>query len=680
VDLTELNLKVSYDSSEDNIVEDFLVPVLSCSKKYLRITGFFSSTALSVASRGLFPFVKNGGQMKIISSIKLSREDLEAIKEGLLKPEEIIEKNVLHELNSVEEGTLLDNVKLLAWMVANKNLEIKIAIKLGSEETDIDSLYEYNKNLFHQKIGIFIDNNNNKLSFSGSLNETMGGWKTNIEEFKVFKSWEKGSRKYLECDLEKFFRYWENKSPSLRTYSIPEAAKLRLIKLAPKDLDDLAYLNPHKKQNKIIQLRGYQKKAIENWFKNGEKGILEMATGTGKTITSIMILKELQKKYSRLFTVITVPYIHLVTQWKRELKKFGIDALEYHSEKKENVDLNIFNYRHKITNQIVIITVHATFSSNSFVKIISKINDLFLIADECHWLGAKKRRLGLIQEYSKRLGLSATPFRWLDQEGTNFLLSYFDKIVFKFTLGDAIPIYLTPYKYYPILVEFTPDEIKAYQKFSENIGAIIAKNELNMKDKIRLYSVKRANLVINAKNKYKLFEDLVKSFPRSISHCLVYCSPEQLRTIQKIINKRGFLQHKITQKEGMKEREIYIEKFAKGEYKFLTAIKCLDEGVDIPATKIAFFLSNRENPKEFIQRRGRILRKFENKEFAEIYDFIVIPPAQNLAGNKISRKMEISFIKREFDRYIEFASLALNSEECIKTLKNYISKIEGFDE
>lgn len=669
--LTNLRLKEAYDSVEDNIIEDFLIPVLSSSKKYYRITGFFSSTALAIAARGLFPFIKNGGEMKIISSIKFQKKDLKAIKDGLLTPEKVIESVMIEELDKTDNKNILDRIKLLAWMVATNHLEIKVAIKTAdSVEGDLVDVSSYG--LFHQKVGIFVDGQDSIITFSGSINETKSGWFHNIEEFKVFRDWEEGEKKYVESDLNKFHRYWDNKVSKIRTFSIPEAVRKKLISLAPKDIDKLKRLDVVLKTKERYPLRDYQQNAITNWFENKRKGIFEMATGTGKTFTAIGVLRRLLKENKQMLTVISVPFIHLTTQWKRELDKFDLKALEYHSQSKDDVDLNLFNYRHGINLQLIIITVHNTFSSRKFIERINQVEgDILLIADECHWLGAKKRKEGLIEKYTLRLGLSATPFRWLDETGTNDLLNYFNGIVYDFPLNKAIPTHLTPYKYYPIFINFTEGELSRFKQHSKKIATEIETHKSNVREKIDIIRVERSKLVQNASNKIIELEELLDSLPRTISHCLVYCSPEQIKKVQYLINKKGYLQHKITEKENLKERNKYMAKFAEGEYKFLTAIKCLDEGVDIPATKTAILLSNSGNPREFIQRRGRILRKAQNKEFAQIYDFIVMPPISEYVFSDKHSVIEYQFIKKEFDRYKEFGNLAMNSSECLRTIEQY---------
>ena len=679
--LMDLSLKVAYDSSEDDLIQDFYVPVLSCAIKYYRTTGFFSSTSLALAARGLFPFIKKGGKMKIISSVNINSKDIKAIKDGLVKPEEIIERIILEELENIGEGEKLDRFKLLAWMVANNQLEIRIAVKDMWDIDDIEILLALNEGMFHQKIGIFVDEHNSMISFSGSLNETQGGWYNNIEEFKVFKSWEEGVREYLESDLNKFFSYWENKSSNVKTFSFPEAAKGKIISLAPKDLRELAHLedsDDHTLDSVGIKLRSYQEEAIEKWFLNGQSGILEMATGTGKTFTAISILRRIQDEKNKLLTIITVPLIHLASQWKRELAKFNIHAIEYHSQSKDPVTLELFNLKHGIIDNLVIIAVHNTFSSPKFVKSISDVNfEVLLIADECHWLGAEQRRKGLLDTYTKRLGLSATPARWLDEEGTNQLLRYFDGIVFSFPLDQAIPKFLTEYNYHPIFVNFTDEELKEFKKITKDI-AILADEEIDLKieQKIGVIRIDRSKIIQNASNKFHLLEELLDSMPSDITHVLAYCSPEQLRHVQDLINNRGYLQHKITQVEKLAQRNLFIKKFAEGEYQFLTAIKCLDEGVDIPATKIAIMLSNSGNPKEFIQRRGRILRKSENKQYATIYDFIVMPPLTEISYSENHKKIEYQFIQKELSRYREFAKLAKNSNDCLHIIDIYEKQVE----
>ncbi len=389
-----------------------------------------------------------------------------------------------------------------------------------------------------------------------------------------------------------------------------------------------------------------------------------MATGTGKTITALGALAELCRSQGRLVIVMACPYKHLVSQWADEFARFGYKYLKVFglaNAQQDKLANQFLNFSAGYIDNLVILTTHDTFATPKFWQIIEqKSVPLLLIADEVHELGATKRQLGLREAYIYRLGLSATPKRWLDDMGTDLLFSYFDKTVFSFSLADAIPKYLTPYDYFPYFVELQDDEL---EKYYELTGKIVRRANVTQSDEDEipeLYLIERQKIIINAKAKFDPFENIIRDL-QNTTHTLVYCSPQQIKHTQNLLNIHNIIQHRFTGQESLKERERLLSSFAKGQHKMLVAMKCLDQGVDVPATRNAIILASSGNPKQFIQRRGRVLRKSPGKEKAAIYDIIVVPTLNNNQLDKATFNMERKILKRELIRYNEFASLALNS-------------------
>ena len=338
---------------------------------------------------------------------------------------------------------------------------------------------------------------------------------------------------------------------------------------------------------------------------------------------------------------------------------------------------------------VVIITTYDTLYSNKFVDVIRKIKtDKLIIADEVHNAGAELYRTGLLEEYNFRLGLSATPARYLDDDGTDFLINYFDKEVFEFSLQKAITTinpdtgktFLTPYKYYPIFVSLNLDEIKKYTAYSKKIGSMISIENPTPQQRHYLSNllIKRARIGKNAAQKYSKFRELIPKFilENTFDHCLVYCSDgrdpddDSKRCIESIVamlNDADVANRRFSSLEDNEERQDILKDFASGETSTLVAIKCLDEGVDVPSTKNAIILASTGNPREYIQRRGRILRHAEGKEFATLYDFMIIPG--NIPGY---HDMEIQLFNVEYRRFLEFSSLSLNKEENEKLINQII--------
>jgi superfamily II DNA or RNA helicase len=288
-----------------------------------------------------------------------------------------------------------------------------------------------------------------------------------------------------------------------------------------------------------------------------------------------------------------------------------------------------------------------------------------VIADEVHGLGSEHQRKGLSEAYTYRLGLSATPTRYYDEAGTDVLDRYFGGIVFEFDLVDAIPEYLTEYEYYPQIVEMTPEEIDEYRQFSTKLAREASKEDPD-RGKLEQLSIKRARILKAAENKYAKLSELLSSEIENPDHLLVYTNSEQIKKAQEILNEHGIVQHKFTYREDDNEREQLLTAFSTGEYDALVAIRCLDEGVDIPSTKQAILMSNSNNPKQFIQRRGRVLRKAEGKKKAKIYDMIVVPslnPSRDIINS------ESKILRKELSRFEEFAKTATNETDARLTIQ-----------
>ncbi|MEM2613011.1 MAG: DEAD/DEAH box helicase family protein [Nitrososphaerota archaeon] len=671
----ELELKSSYDSEEDDILNDFYIPVLTRAKKYYRLAGFFSSSALAVAAKGIAPFIQNGGLMRLIVGATLSKQDVEAIKQGHEEPEKVLSKIMIKSLDDIYEELVRDHVRALAWLVARGQLEIKVAIVIDEAGYPLDQDAAMKTGIFHQKVGILEDFEGNILSFSGSINESAMSWEGNIEEFKVFRSWVDGEKDHLLADKSKFEKYWYGKTKKVRVIDIPSAVRERLIQMAPDDIDELNLGRFHRKP----LLRDYQIKAISSWMENGGKGIFEMATGTGKTFTAIGCIIELLKSEKRLLVVIAVPFTHLIKQWKENLLKFGLFSYEIFgtmpdwADKLANI---VFDFNNGLQDVVIIITTHDTFSNAKFTNIIENVKGAcLLIVDEVHGVGSPERRKGLLEKYQFKLGLSATPIRWFDKEGTSIIFNYFGEVVFSFPLSEAIERgYLCKYEYRPFFAELTAEELEEYMRLTKKISVEYAraKDDKEKEELLKLYLILRHRVIVNASMKYAVLNSILDELGE-IKHCLIYCSPQQIENVQGILNKRGIIQHKFTAEEDVKERKALLESFAKGIYQALVAMKCLDEGVDVPSTRVAIIMASSTNPREFIQRRGRILRPYKDKEKAIIYDIITVP---DLSGriDPLLFDLEARILQSEIRRYIEFAKSATNCGEAYLKILELASK------
>jgi superfamily II DNA or RNA helicase len=290
-----------------------------------------------------------------------------------------------------------------------------------------------------------------------------------------------------------------------------------------------------------------------------------------------------------------------------------------------------------------------------------------LIADEAHHLGAERSRQNYPQHIPYRLALSATPDRWFDDEGTAALRAYFGETVFSFTLEEAIGVSLTPYYYYPHLVSLSDEEMVEYEALSLKIARLINQEDSEKQAALKMLLIKRANLLNTAVNKLEELSRLLDN-ERYIEHTLFYCAPGQIDEVIQLVGwEKGILINQFTAEEDPQERQALLTSFAAGDLQALAAMKCLDEGVDVPSTRTAYFLASSSNPREFIQRRGRILRKSAGKEHSIIHDLIAVPPT---TFNKESPAFhaERSIVRRELQRFKEFASPALNKHQALDVI------------
>lgn len=427
---------------------------------------------------------------------------------------------------------------------------------------------------------------------------------------------------------------------------------------------------------KYINLREYQQNAIKNWFRNDCQGLLEMATGTGKTITALSAIAKLWEVTGSLAVIIVCPYTHLVDQWVKEIKEFNMSPIvAYHS--RSLWEESLVNYTSAFNSGILkhfcLITTNATFTSNAMQNVLNYLKgDVVFVADEAHHLGAEKSRKLLNENYPFRLALSATPNRWFDDGGTSKLINYFGgKIVFEFGLNQAIGEYLTEYYYYPHIIILDEDESEKYFEITKKIVRMYSINKQEQGDNsssIEKLLIERARVINHARNKLTKLKEIMETH-KDDSHNLVYCGDgkvdgeKQLDIVVKLLGEDLNMKvHTFTARENGQIREKLLNRFESGELQVLVAIKCLDEGIDVPATQRAFILASSTNPREFIQRRGRILRKHPNKSYSYIHDFIVLP--RSLGEMKYIDdsifNTERNMIKRELIRFSEFSDLALN--------------------
>ncbi|NUQ07054.1 MAG: DEAD/DEAH box helicase family protein, partial [Anaerolineae bacterium] len=472
--LKQLTFPITIDTSSADIIADFFVPALSASVRYDRGVGYFSAGWLKLTARGMVTFAGNGGHARWVTSPILAEDDWLALQQGTAARHDLALRTALERNIAELEKTLeKDTLSALAWMVADEILDFRLALprnKLQGGE-------------FHDKFGIFTDGDGQRVSFSGSYNESIQGTR-NYESLRIFSSWDPAYSPIVHSEHERFERLWNNLDPNVQVYTLPDAARASILKLRseprPYLLSNRSILTLTVMEPRVppeLALRDYQLQAIEAWFTNGSRGILEMATGTGKTKTSLSAMARLYEQERRLALIISVPYQHLVDQWFEDAKAFGLQPILAYKRKADwlnKLHQQVLEYNRNDRKIISVITTHTTFIDSDFRNIISGLQGpCLLIADEVHHLGAARSRAALPENISARLGLSATPDRWYDEGGTLALRGYFGDTVFRLDLSDAIKRgILVPYIYYPQVVELTLDEMVEYQEISEQISKL----------------------------------------------------------------------------------------------------------------------------------------------------------------------------------------------------------------
>ena len=700
----DVSLKKEYRSPRDNIVNDFYIPLLKKATLYKRSVGFFSSLSLLEISYGITHLINNGGKIELIASPHLSEEDIEAINKGYEIRENIIERVLLQYITEPQNYFEEERLNLLATLIAQEKLDIKIAFSLKNEKLG----------LYHEKLGLMYDTDNNIVAFSGSMNESENAFVHNYEVVDVFTSW--ADQEWVTLKENAFNKLWNNEDSNAQIYDFPEVVKNKLLSYRKDnvdwEIDKKEFQSSHadtsiEKLKKVtnspeipagLDLHEYQKEAINNWKSNNYMGIFDMATGTGKTFTGLGAITQLYKDLKgRLAVVIVCPYQHLVNQWVEDIINFNINPIIGHSSSeqkdfKQKIKMAIMDYNLGVRNFFCFVCTNGTFATEYIQSQINNIrSDVLLVVDEAHNFGAQNLKKTLSDKFNYRLALSATLERHGDEEGTQALIDYFGKKCIEFSLEDAIKgrngeKFLTPYQYHPIVVYLTDDELEEYHVLSRDIAkCIIKKNgKTKLSDKGKIIAQKRSRLVAGAINKVSTLAREIKPY-KNDNHILIYCGAtkiamqddkgedmRQIEAITEMLGKdMGMHVSQFTSREDSYTRDLLRRKFFDGDYlQALVAIKCLDEGVNIPAIKTAFILASTTNPKEYIQRRGRVLRKYPGKEFAIIYDFITLPrpldEAINLTFDEI--KCEKSMVRNEVNRMIEFSRLAMSKMESDKLI------------
>lgn len=682
------------------------------------LLGYFSSSALNVLSVGFTKFLLNGGKMRMIINNVLSPED----KESLIKGSEQIENEHL-----VNEVLLLEKIKdlgksskhtmeCLAWLIAHKRLEI-IVIK-PKNKTGIS----------HYKSGIFTDGRNS-VSFKGSCNFSANALLENLEEFEIKRNWNSNFEQDSIEENKRFFNEIFNKKSTFVDYVKVKDIEERIVtEFGGSDINSLInnekLLLEKKKEayssNKLVQIRikelsqeikkiqykprfpyssgprEYQRVAMEKWKANGKKGVFAMATGTGKTITALNCLLEEYNENEKFQAIVLVPTNDLVLQWHEEVKDFNFaNIIEIGSGRdwKRKMSMLTTSLTFGGNDSFIIISTYASFHRDSFQGFFRDLpNEVLLIADEAHNIAAPQVKKILPSVHlTKRIGLSATPKRIYDLEGTDEMESFFEDQApysYSFTMEEAIKKgVLCQYDYYPHIVHLEEEELEMYVEISKKLMQFFDfdNNCFKNAEIANQLLMKRKRIIHKAHNKLDLFKKIIREeyanrgnlkytfvyAPEGYEQgCddytaddrLIYSYNKAVMDLSSEIRISSFL-GETTDKRSL------LEDFENGEVDVLTSMKCLDEGVDVPRSELAIFCASTGNPRQFIQRRGRVLRQHKDKKFATIHDMIVVPTNFNHSIDDVNFDMEKSLVIKELERAANFIFMARNQYDAIESVK-----------
>ena len=716
----DINLKDTYRTGQDDLLNDFYLPALGQTKNYDRAVGYFSSNLLVFALKGVSAVIENKGLIRLIVGHPVSDEEYAALQEGygLRELSEVL-KQELNKILNVNSDIEKYRLRLFSMLVATGKLEIKFALRRPG--------------MYHEKLGIMEDLEGNKLVFQGSANETLNAINPdlNYESLSVYRSWEKDIfDRYAAAYIKGFEDIWNGSDSGIKTLDMPsdlyqiihksyvEQGQILFDKEIEKELE-VACLYAHNNHYPLIpktlngvdfKIFDHQRTALQAWFSHGKKGILRLATGSGKTITSMYGISKIFENSERprkIFFLVAVPYVALAEQWVKELAMFNMQPIKCFLSRDEWAPL----LNNKISNLLSgnieffsAVVVNKTMMTESFQNIIKRVSpeNIFFVGDECHRHGSEliSSKLPLADV---RLGLSATPFldTELDEYGEELdggnrrrLTAYYGDIVAKYDLVNAlVDKVLTPYNYHLVKVVLTERETELYIEYSKDIGRLSAMG--NTKDNVALSNAirKRNKIISNAENKLLVLDDLLKKEDFDTkSHTLFYVGEgkadieddldlcridygddlTQLEKVAHVVRRNGWKVSRFTARENKSDRKLIMDSFIESSIDGLVSMRVLDEGIDLPKCQRAFILASSRNPRQFIQRRGRILRRSPGKERAEIFDFLVV------ADPVFKEKNIISLAKNELERAMDFVRLADN-RKLVEAEAQKIAEIYNID-
>jgi len=696
--------KTEYNSKTDNIVTEFFNQALVESDTYKRIAGLFSSNSLALAARGISELVENDGKMEMIISPILSKDDIQAIKNSSEAGfENILNKSLLKNLN-LEEEFERDHIFALMYLLKKGNLEIRIHIPKDKFGNILDSETIIENNSLAEKRGIFEDRDRNVVSFRGPIDANKESWEHGNFEISVDVSWNEGQLPHVKNDIDIFEKIWNN----TKTKKLSKAVKDEFIKNAPvKEKIDLKKYDIPSWANLSngYVLWNNQIKAVNSWLNNNHEGVFTIATSGGKTLSAIVSANRIPKD---VVIIVIVPLKDLCQQWEKAIKQYdpNSETIICNGDTNWRGDLpkklNKFlsrNQEYDIKNRTYVIATASSVIAKkkgeeipTFLKDFRHIdqNNIMVIGDEVHHYGSPENRMLFEIKAKYRLGLSATYRRSWDDEGTDLIINYFGRALTEaeYTISQGIADgRLSRYTYHPFFTTLEQDEFEKYSNLTEKINEIhVDKDKANVplgvEKALEALLNQRADILKNAKNKPYAYKKIIETKPEK-PYIIFADDEEQMKELQEM--------HVKTIKEINNQSEeaisdanfTYSGKTKPGARKKILeqsvkhkrpifAMYCLDEGIDVPEFKGAVLVASSRSKRQYIQRRGRILRVSEKDQIAQLYDIIVFPPKQdNVLDNSVSQKI----LEIESERFNELSSDAENKYSALLEFEEFKKKM-----
>ena len=660
-----------YEASSADLVHAFYVPALNRATRYDRAVGYFRSTIFHLVGIAISEFALRDGRMRLICSPSLSKDDEKTIRRVGRTSEQQLTDSISRDIEqAIQDVEGHASIQLLATLLEHRILDLRLTFKPDKP------------GIFHTKVGIFL-NGEDAVSFSGSANETYMAWAANEERFHIFCSWRSEyEARQVQMDVDYFSRLWQSRIPDFKTCPLPDIPRELLRQYALDDpqeaIERARLIQGHRSRveddtraRKWI-LQQHQVDSRTNWWME-QRGIVCYVTGGGKTITALEIIRDWFRRNERSAVLVLVPSDLLAKQWYKHLEaeEPQLTILQVGGDN-SNTNwrqlLGDYTRATQVTQRRVVLAVMNSAATSDFVNRAQIGKHTMLLADEVHKIGAPHLRRILQLQAGGRLGLSATPERFGDHEGTTAILDYFGaRLEPVFTIRDAQssnPPRLVPYTYHPEMVALAVHELAQYRKLSQRIAQLYTQagksGDASDQSRLNLALIRRAKVLKSAEGKTDLALEVITKHYEDGARWLVYCDDTaQLSLIRDKLTEAG---HRPLQYYSAMafSKEATVDRFEKLGG-ILLSISCLDEGVDIPSITHALILASSLNPRQHLQRRGRVLRTAEGKLEATIFDALVQPDLD---------QPNILF-DQDLDRAYEFSADADNDHAVTRRLSTF---------